>query len=31
MDAYLGSARTGDQINQIFYKVAASLAGVKVT
>jgi len=27
----MGSAKTGDQINQIFFKVAADLAGVKVT
>ena len=31
MDAYIGSAKTGDQINQMFYKIAADLAGVKVT
>ena len=28
---YVGSAKTGDQINQVFYKLAADLAGVKVT
>ena len=31
MEAYVGSAKTGDQINQMFYKIAADLAGVKVT
>lgn len=31
MQGYVGSAKTGDQINQIFYRVAADLAGVKVT
>lgn len=31
MDCYLGSAKTGDQINQIFFKAAADLSGVKVT
>ena len=31
MEPYMGSAKTGDQINQLFYKVAADLAGVKVT
>ena len=31
LESYIGSAKTGDQINQIFFKVAADLAGVKVT
>ena len=31
MEPYIGSAKTGDQINQLFFKVAADLAGVKVT
>ena len=31
MEPYIGSAKTGDQINQMFYKCAADLAGVKVT
>ena len=26
-----GSAKTGDEINQIFFRVAADLAGVKVS
>lgn len=31
MSEYAGSAKTGDQVNQLFYKIAADLAGVKVT
>ena len=31
MVGYIGSAKTGDNINQLFYKVAADLSGVKVT
>lgn len=31
MQEYVGSAKTGDQVNQLFYKIAADLAGVKVT
>lgn len=31
MDAFVGSAKTGDQLNQLFFKLAAELAGVKVT
>jgi len=27
----MGSAKTGDQVNQVFYKIAADLSGVKVT
>ena len=29
--AYIGSAKTGDHINQMFFKACADLAGVKVT
>ena len=31
MQAYVGSAKTGDRVNQMFFKLAAELAGVKVT
>ena len=31
MTAYIGSAKSGDNINQLFYKAAADLSGVKVT
>ena len=31
LTGYMGSAKTGDQVNQIFYKVAADLAGVQVS
>ena len=31
MESYIGSAKTGDQINQMFFKIAADLAGIKVT
>ena len=31
MVGYIGSAKTGDNINQLFYKVACDLSGVKVT
>ena len=31
MTPYLGSAKTGDQVFQMFYKLAADLSGVKVT
>ena len=31
IQGYIGSAKTGDQVNQLFYKIAADLAGVKVT
>ena len=31
LQGYVGSAKTGDQVNQVFYKLAADLAGVKVT
>ena len=29
--SYVGSAKTGDQVNQLFFKLAADLAGFKVT
>lgn len=31
MSGYIGSAKTGDNIFQMFYKAAADLSGVKVT
>jgi len=31
MPSHVGSAKTGDQVNQLFYRIAADLAGVKVT
>ena len=31
MTGYVGSAKTGDQVNQVFYKLAADLSGVKVS
>ena len=31
MEGFIGSTKTGDQINQMFFKIAADLAGVKVT
>ena len=31
MQGYIGSAKTGDKIYQMFFKLAAELAGVKIT
>ena len=31
MDAYIGSAKTGDQLSQAFYKIAADLSDIKVS
>jgi len=31
MTGYIGSAKTGDNINQLFFKAAADLSGVKVS
>ena len=31
MVGYIGSAKTGDNINQLFFKAAADLSGVKVS
>ena len=31
LDPYIGSAKTGDQLSQAFYKVAADLADIKVS
>ena len=31
MQGYIGSAKTGDKIYQLFFKLAAELAGVKIT